>query len=111
MLNRKLLIYNTIVFILFFFIYYKLYTDADHHITHKTPNSISKCKNKIPQMLTLRSDINTPEYTTLPDQFKARLFNALRGSYKKKSGGATSWIIRERKNDLVKLYLLGMVVL
>ena len=47
MLNRKVLIYNTIVFILFFFIYYKLYTDADHHITHRTPNSISKCKNKI----------------------------------------------------------------
>jgi rhamnose utilization protein RhaD (predicted bifunctional aldolase and dehydrogenase)/NAD(P)-dependent dehydrogenase (short-subunit alcohol dehydrogenase family) len=64
----------------------------------------SKCKNKIPQMLTPRSDINTPEYTTLPDQFKARLFNALRGSYKKKSGGATSWILRERKNDLVKLF-------
>eukprot|EP00943_MAST-04B_sp_MAST-4B-sp1_P001223 g1223.t1 len=63
-----------------------------------------KCKEKIPKILTPRFNVNAPESINLPDPFKARLFNALRGAFRKKTGGETSWIVRERKNEMVKLF-------
>ena len=46
----------------------------------------SKCKVAIPKLLVPRKELDSPGAITLPDSLKARLFNALRGAYRKKVG-------------------------